>query len=58
MLNKTNPVKTRAWKKLEAHYAAVKTRHMKDMFDEDPDRFSKFSIGFDNILFDYSSFFI
>lgn len=54
MLNKTNPVKTRAWKKLEAHYAAVKTRHMKDMFDEDPDRFSKFSIGFDNILFDYS----
>ena len=44
-----------AWKALEAHYAAMESVHMKYLFAEDPDRFEKFSLKFDNtILLDYS----
>jgi len=43
-----------AWKALESHYASIKDVHMKDMFAEDPQRFNKFSMNFEDILFDYS----
>jgi len=43
-----------AWKALESHYADIKDVHMKDMFAEDPERFNKFSMNFEDILFDYS----
>ena len=45
---------TPAWKALEAHYAATKDVHMKDQFAADPDRFSKFSLKFEDLLFDFS----
>jgi len=54
MLEKTDPTTTNAWKKLFQHYDKIKAMHMKNMFDEDPDRFSKFSIQFEDILVDYS----
>ncbi|NOZ85649.1 MAG: glucose-6-phosphate isomerase [Deltaproteobacteria bacterium] len=54
MLNRINPTETTAWKKLRDHYEVMKNRHMRDMFREDPDRFSKFSIRFRDILVDYS----
>ncbi|MBU4446713.1 glucose-6-phosphate isomerase, partial [bacterium] len=54
MLNKINPTKTKAWKKLEKHYKALKHRQMKDFFTEDTARFSKFSVRFEDILIDYS----
>ena len=54
MLNKINPSRTDAWKKLKEHYAFMKNRHMKDMFRDDPDRFSEFSLSFEDILIDYS----
>jgi len=54
MLEKRNPLQTGAWKKLSAHYEYMKTLHMKDMFREDPERFSKFSLRFEDILVDYS----
>lgn len=55
MLQNINPVNTHAWKKLEQHYAStMKTKHMKDMFAEDPERFSKFSLQFEDILVDFS----
>ncbi|HUO77241.1 MAG TPA: glucose-6-phosphate isomerase [Thermodesulfovibrionales bacterium] len=54
MLEKRNPLQTGAWKKLTAHYEYIKTHHMKDMFKEDPERFSKFSLRFEDILVDYS----
>jgi len=54
MLNKIDPTQTRAWKKLGKHYDVMKTRHMKDMFNENPNRFSEFSIEFEDILMDYS----
>ncbi len=54
MLDKISPDKTKAWKKLSDHYDQIKNVHMKAMFKEDPERFNKFSIRFNNILVDYS----
>ena len=54
MLPKINPTKTESWKKLKAHYRVMKNRHMADFFQQDPERFSGFSIRFEDILLDYS----
>jgi glucose-6-phosphate isomerase len=54
MLPKIDPTATDAWKKLIAHGAAMKNIHMKRLFTEDPERFQKFSIRFNDILVDYS----
>ncbi|MBX7109086.1 MAG: glucose-6-phosphate isomerase [Chitinophagales bacterium] len=54
MFPKINPAKTQAWKALEGHYSEMKSRHLKSLFIDDADRFSKFSIRLDDILFDYS----
>jgi len=43
-----------AWKRLQAHYPNIEAMHMRDMFAEDTQRFEKFSLKFDEILFDYS----
>ena len=54
MLDKINPSETSAWQKLLNHFDAVKTMHMRDMFKEDSQRFSRFSLKFEDILIDYS----
>ncbi len=54
MLDKINPLGTFAWSKLKDHYEFMKTRHMRDLFLEDPERFSKFSLRHEDILADYS----
>ncbi|UAY50729.1 glucose-6-phosphate isomerase [Ferruginibacter albus] len=54
MFPKTNPTTTAAWQQLQQHYATVKDVHMKDLFEEDADRFDKFSLYEKNILFDFS----
>ena len=54
MLPKINPTKTKSWKKLKAHYPVMKNRQMADLFLQDPQRFSRFSVAFDDILVDYS----
>ncbi len=54
MLPKINPVKTMSWDKLTDHYEKIKNVHMKDLFSDDPERFKKFSIRFNDILVDYS----
>ena len=54
MLDKINPVKTKAWKKLKEHYRVMKDRRMVDLFYEDPDRFLRFSLQFEEITVDYS----
>ena len=43
-----------AWKELEAHYASMKNTHMRDMFRDEPDRFTRLSLRFGDILLDYS----
>lgn len=54
VLKKINPTETTAWKRLKNHYEDIKGIHMRDLFQRDPERFKKFSIFFNDILFDYS----
>jgi len=43
-----------AWQALQEHYEIMKDASMRDLFASDPTRFDKFSLRFDDILFDYS----
>jgi glucose-6-phosphate isomerase len=45
---------TRTFSELQTHYAARKTRPMRDLFAEDPDRFSRFSVEAAGLFLDYS----
>ena len=42
------------WNALCAHQKTIVTLHMRDLFATDPKRFERFSLKFDDILFDYS----
>ncbi len=54
MLNQQNPTQTQSWKKLEAHFEQVRDVQMKQLFADDPDRFNRLSIQFEDILVDFS----
>ena len=55
MFPKISPQSTQAWQQLKAHYETeMKSTHMRGLFQHDAGRFSKFSLAFDDILFDYS----
>jgi len=55
MLPKINPTNTQAWILLKKHFEEEMSRsQMKDLFANEPERFKNFSIGFDDIFFDYS----
>lgn len=43
-----------AWQALLAHQREMAQVHMRDLFARDPQRFEKFSLRLDDILFDYS----
>jgi len=43
-----------AWQKLIKHQQDINGVHMRDLFSSDPERFSRFSIFWDGLLFDYS----
>ncbi|WP_455217732.1 glucose-6-phosphate isomerase [Kaarinaea lacus] len=49
-----NKFPTQAWQKLQDHYQEVSSIRMRDLFRKDPDRFNRFSLTFNDILFDYS----
>ncbi len=42
------------WTALEAHYKSVCGLHMRDLFAQEPERFSMFSLQLDDMLLDYS----
>ncbi len=46
--------KSAIWNDLQNHFNDVSALHMRDMFNDDPQRFDKYSLCFDDILFDYS----
>ncbi len=54
MLQSLNPTRTENWRKLSDNYKQIKGLHMKELFAKDPERFSKFSLRFQDILIDYS----
>ncbi|MDP1811228.1 MAG: glucose-6-phosphate isomerase [Sediminibacterium sp.] len=55
MLPRINPTNTQAWFLLKKHHEEeMSRRHMRDLFTADKERFQKFSLVFEGILFDYS----
>ncbi|GAA4835061.1 glucose-6-phosphate isomerase [Algivirga pacifica] len=54
MLKKINPTETKAWAKLQAHFAQMEGVHMNDLFAKDADRANKFAIEFNDLYVDYS----
>jgi glucose-6-phosphate isomerase len=54
MLPSYNPVDTKAWRNLEMIFLTLQASHMRELFAEEPDRFKKFSLQFEDILIDYS----
>ncbi|MGH2469831.1 MAG: glucose-6-phosphate isomerase, partial [Chloroflexota bacterium] len=49
-----SPTVLPAWKALEAHHQRIESTHMRDLFREDPGRFERFSLRFEDLLLDYS----
>lgn len=54
MFPSVQPTATNAWQQLQAHAADMQKTQMRALFAEDPQRFSAFSLQFEDILFDYS----
>ncbi|MGL4394803.1 MAG: glucose-6-phosphate isomerase [Brevinema sp.] len=58
MLKNVNPLQTKAWSKLQSHFEEIKDIQMKDMFakedKESQNRFEKFHLELNGLLFDYS----
>jgi glucose-6-phosphate isomerase len=45
---------SKAWTALQSHYEQTKNNSLRDAFKADINRFNKFSVNFNEILFDYS----
>jgi glucose-6-phosphate isomerase len=45
---------SKAWIALQEHYQQIQHFHLRDAFEQDKERFNKFSLHLDDILFDYS----
>jgi len=43
-----------AWQALQSHFEEIRDLHMRDLFAEDPERFSRFSLQLDDLLLDFS----
>ncbi len=54
MFPSTNPTSTAAWHALQNHFSQMKTVHIKELFEADAERFNKYAIQLNDILFDYS----
>ena len=54
MLHNINPTTTESWKKLLAHQQAMASTGIRQLFEQDPGRFTDFSIEDNDLLFDYS----
>jgi len=42
------------WKALEEHFEAISQTHMRNLFEQDSERFDKFSLKLNDLLFDFS----
>src|SRR5688572_13784199 len=54
MLPTHNPTETAAWRRLEVQFLSMQATTMRELFEEDPQRFAKMHLVFEDILVDYS----
>ncbi|MGL4630422.1 MAG: glucose-6-phosphate isomerase, partial [Leadbetterella sp.] len=54
MLSTVNFQDTSAFKKLKSHHKTISKKTIKELFEEDSNRFKKFNIRLGDILLDYS----
>lgn len=54
MFPSINPVQTASWNKLKEHYQEIKSVHMRDLFEENPNRFDDFCFSIPEITIDFS----
>ncbi|MEJ1241909.1 glucose-6-phosphate isomerase [Chryseolinea sp. T2] len=54
MFPQHNPTSTSAWQKLEVQFLTMQATTMRELFQEDPERFNRFHATFEDILVDYS----
>lgn len=54
MLAKVDFTTSKAYQYLSNHYIDIAPKHLKELFVADPERAAKFSITFEEVLFDYS----
>jgi len=47
-------IKSNSWLALEKHYNEIQDSHMRDMFNSDKERFDKYSLELNDILYDFS----
>jgi glucose-6-phosphate isomerase len=54
MLPNHNPIESPSWTRLEMLFMTMQATHMRELFHDDPDRFKKFHLQFEDILVDFS----
>ena len=47
-------IRSAAWQALSAHHTEISHLRMRQMFEDDPERFDRFSLRLESLLFDYS----
>ncbi len=50
----SNPARLPAWQALREHAGEIRKRHLRELFREDPDRFARLSLSFEDMLVDLS----
>jgi glucose-6-phosphate isomerase len=54
MLPNHNPIESPSWTRLEMLFMTMQATHMRELFHDDPNRFTKFHLQFEDILIDFS----
>jgi glucose-6-phosphate isomerase len=54
MLTNQNPTETSAWRRLEVQFLSLQATSMRELFEEDSERFERMHLKFEDILLDYS----
>lgn len=54
MLERKNPTKTKAWKQLQKRAKATQSQEIMTLFEQDKQRFRKYSINYKDLLIDFS----
>ena len=53
-LKATNPTNTNSWKKLQAHFDTIKSKHLKDLFSSDAERANDLTVKWEDFYVDFS----